>query len=382
MERVESPKKSVDPDGLDEFSVVFTERSLNHMSKTFVRAMRDISDMLKQTYAADSVAIVPGGGTFGMESVARLFATDAKCLVIRNGWFSFRWSQIFDAGSIPSECHVLGANRISDSNTAPFVPAGLDEIREAIHTVQPSVIFAPHVETSSGIVLPDSYLKAIGMAARSAGAIFVLDCVASGAQWVDMKESNVDVLITAPQKGWSSTPCASAVLLSQRAADLAAQRCSTSFACDLNAWLGIMSRYEQGLHGYHATMPTDSLIRFRDAMNETHQVGLEVAKKNQLDLGSAVRKLLVKYGYPSVAAEGFQSPSVVVSYTDSAEVKNGSRFAAAGVQVAGGVPLMCGEGDDFSTFRIGLFGLDKWSDVKGTTERLKKALDHVAAQSN
>jgi len=356
-------KQQIDPGGLDEFSVVFTERSLNHMSERFRAAMREISAMLKETYAADRVAVIPGGGTFGMESVARLFATDENCLVIRNGWFSYRWSQIFDAGSIPAECQTLTAQRREPSATAPFTPASMESIREAIGRLNPTVVFAPHVETSSGMLLPDTYLSELGQLVHEGGGLFVLDSVASGALWVDMKKLGVDVLITAPQKGWSSTPCASLVLLSERAADRAAERHSSSFACDLNAWLSIMKKYEEGQHAYHATMPTDSLIQFRDAMKETIEMGLDEARQRQVELGSSVRKMLTDYGYSSVAAEGYQSPSVVVSYTADAEIKNGSKFASAGVQVAGGVPLMCGEGADFSSFRIGLFGLDKWRNI-------------------
>ena len=378
MNNAEMQKQRIDPDGLDEFSVVFTERSLNHMSQRFRGAMREINAMLKATYAADRVAVVPGGGTFGMESVARLFATDENCLVIRNGWFSYRWSQIFEAGSIPADCRVLSAQRCGSSATAPFAPASLESIREAMRKHGPAIVFAPHVETSSGVLLPDAYLAELGQLVRDGGGLFVLDCVASGALWVDMKKFSVDILITAPQKGWSSTPCASLVLLSERAADRAAALQSSSFACDLNAWLAIMQKYEEGHHAYHATMPTDALIQFRDAMQETIEMGLEAARQRQLELGGAVRHMLSDYGYASVAAEGYQSPSVVVSYTDDAEIKNGSKFASAGMQVAGGVPLMCGEGDEFSTFRIGLFGLDKLRNIQSTCSRLREALDCIA----
>ncbi len=377
MSNAERQNQKIDPDGLDEFSVVFTERSLNHMSQRFRGAMREISAMLKATYAAHRVAVVPGGGTFGMESVARLFATGKRCLVIRNGWFSYRWSQIFEAGSIPADCCVLSAERCGSSVTAPFAPASLDSIREALQKLGPAIVFAPHVETSSGMLLPDAYLAELGQLVHESGGVFVLDCVASGALWVDMKLFGIDVLITAPQKGWSSTPCASLVLLSEKAASRAAELRSTSFACDLNAWLTIMQKYEEGHHAYHATMPTDSLIQFRDSMKETIEMGLEEARQRQLELGGAVRDMLAEYGYPSVAEDGYQSPSVVVSYTDDAEIKSGSKFASAGVQVAGGVPLMCGEGDAFSTFRIGLFGLDKWRNIQGTCSRLKEALDCI-----
>ena len=144
---------NVDPDGLLEFSVVFTDRSLNHMSTDFQSVMCDISKMLTSVYNTNTCAIVPGGGTFAMESVAREFATDKKVMVLRNGWFSFRWSQIFETGDIPSEVVILKAKREGDHTQSAFRPQPIEDVVESIITEKPAVFFAPHVETSSGIIL-------------------------------------------------------------------------------------------------------------------------------------------------------------------------------------------------------------------------------------
>lgn len=367
----------VDPDGLLEYSVVFTDRSLNHMSKAFQEVMRDISASLKQVYKAHSVALVPGGGTYAMEAVARQFAADASVLIVRNGLFSFRWTAIFDTSGVAKDQTVLQARRTKDEAKAPWTPAPLEEIVDSIHKTRPAVVFAPHVETSSGIILPDEYIKAIGQASREVDALFVLDCVASGAVWVDMQDTDVDVLITAPQKGWSSTPSAGMVMLNQRARARADAAKSSSYACDLGAWLRIMDAYENGGHAYHATMPTDSLRTLRDTIREVEAFGLEKATQKQWELGSKVRALLADRGLPSVAAEGFEAPGVVVSYTDDEGIRTGKKFAQQGLQVAAGVPLKCDEPTDFSTFRVGLFGLEKLQNVDRTVEYLKKALDSI-----
>ena len=366
----------VDPDGLLEYSVVFTDRSLNHMSRSFQRVMNDISANLKKVYNADAVVVVPGGGTFAMEAVARQFATDKKCLVIRNGWFSFRWTQIFDIGGIPSASIVLKARPVDDSEQPAFAPAPIDEVVATIHNEKPDLVFAPHVETSAGMILPDDYLRAVGEAVHAVDGMFVLDCVASGTIWVDMKAVGVDVLISAPQKGWSGSPCAGLVMLSALARERIESTTSTSFAADLRKWLDIMAAYENGGHAYHATMPTDALTRFRDTMNETVACGLDEVRDEQQQLGDAVRALLVGRGFKSLAAEGFQAPGVVVSYTRDAEIHNGKKFAEAGLQIAAGVPLRCDEPDDFRTFRLGLFGLDKLHNV----DRTVATLDHVLSQ--
>jgi aspartate aminotransferase-like enzyme len=367
----------VDPDGLLEFSVVFTDRSLNHMSQSFQGVMRDLSATLKKAYGAHSCVVVPGGGTYGMEAVARQFASDKRALVLRNGWFSYRWTQIFEFGDIPAETSVLKARRVHEEDRAPFAPAPIEEVEAHIRDWRPDILFTPHVETASGILLPDDYLRRVATAVHEVGGLFVLDCVASGALWVDMRETGVDVLISAPQKGWTGTPCAGLVMLSERARERIEQTTSSSFAMDLRKWLEIMEAYEAGGHAYHATLPTDGLRRLRDVMAETEAVGLETLRAAQIELGRRVRALLVERDLPSVAAPGFEAPCVVVSYTSNADIV--ARFAQAGAQVAAGVPLMCDEPNDYSAFRIGLFGLDKLNDVDATIAHLEGALDQAIA---
>ena len=369
----------VDPDGLLEYSVVFSDRALNHMSRAFQGVMNDISRTLKHVYRAKSAIVVPGSGTFGMEAVARQFGTGRKCLVIRNGWFSYRWSQIFDMGGIPSETVVLKARRSESGRTAPYAPAPIDEVVAAIREQRPALVCAPHVETASGIILPDAYLRAVADAVHAVGGLFVLDCIASGALWVDMTACGVDVLISAPQKGWSSSACCALVMLSERARAAIDATTSTSFACDLKKWLEIMETYEQGGHAYYATMPTDSLARLRDSMRELDGFGFEAAKAAQQELGARVRRMLVAKGMPSVAAQGFQAPSVVVSYTDDKDIQSGRKLMGLGLQTAAGVPLQCDEPADFLTFRIGLFGLDKLRNVERTVRNLDTAFSQLTA---
>ncbi|MCC6201423.1 MAG: alanine--glyoxylate aminotransferase family protein [Gammaproteobacteria bacterium] len=368
----------VDPDGLLEFSVVFTDRALNHMSQRFQGVMRDISATLKKVYHADAAVIVPGGGTYAMEAVARQFASGGKTLVIRNGWFSFRWTQIFEMGRIPATSSVLKARPIEPGRQAAFAPAPIAEVVAAIRAERPDVVFAPHVETASGMILPDDYLQAVSAAAHEVGALFVLDCVASGTVWVDMTMAGVDVLISAPQKGWSSTPCGGLVMLSRRALERLEATTSTSYACDLRKWWQIMQSYENGGFAYHATMPTDALLTLRDAMREAENAGFDLLCERQRTLGRKVRELLAAHGFKSVAAPGFEAPGVVVSYTDDDGIHTGKRFAALGLQVAAGVPLQCDEGADFKTFRLGLFGIDKLLHVDRTVTHLATALDQLA----
>jgi aspartate aminotransferase-like enzyme len=368
---------NVDPDGLLEYSVVYTDRALNHMSQTFQGVMRDISSTLKTVYSAEAVVVVPGSGTFGMEAVARQFATGKNCLVIRNGFFSFRWSQIFEMGNIPAASTVLKARPQHDGPQAPFAPVPVAEAVATIKAEKPDVVFAPHVETSSGMILPDAYMRAIADAVHSVGGIFVLDCIASGTVWVDMKASGIDVLISAPQKGWSASPCCALVMLSPLALEKMEGTTSTSFACDLGKWLQIMQAYENGGHAYHATMPTDALTGFRDTLLETAAYGFEKVAGDQLELGRRVRELLAAKGIESVAADGFGAPGVVVAYTDDADVQTGKKFAAVGLQIAAGVPLMCDEPEDFRTFRLGLFGLDKLQNIDRTVASLEEAIDRL-----
>ncbi|WP_043701165.1 aminotransferase class V-fold PLP-dependent enzyme [Tepidimonas taiwanensis] len=365
----------IDPDGLLEFSVVYTDRALNHMSKRFQRVMTDIGGILKEVYGAHAVALVPGSGTFGMEAVARQFATDRRVLVLRNGWFSYRWTQIFEMGRIPAEAPVLKARRVHDGPQAPWVPAPLDEVVRTIQTQRPAVVFAPHVETAAGMMLPDDYLRAVADAVHGVDGLFVLDCIASGAMWVDMRDSGVDVLISAPQKGWSGSPACAMVMLSERARQAIDGTTSTSFACDLKKWLQVMETYEQGGHVYHTTMPTDALARLRDVMQETRSHGFGVMRAAQAELGRRVRAAFEARGLVSVAAPGYQAPGVVVSYTDDPDIANGKKFAAVGLQTAAGVPLMCDEPADFRTFRVGLFGLEKLLHIERTVGHLTQALD-------
>ncbi len=372
------PRHDVDPDGLLEYSVVFTDRSLNHMSKRFVGVMQDIIDVLRSTYHAETVAVVPGGGTYAMEAVARQLATGRRCLVVRNGLFSYRWSQIFDSGSIPGEATVCSARPMSEERQAPWIPPPVEEVVDAIERVRPEVVFAAHVETAAGLVLPDDYVAAVAEATHAVSGLFVLDCIASGALWVDMNVLGVDVLLSAPQKGWSGSPCAGYVMLGEEGRARVMATASTSFAVDLQKWLTITEAYTTGLTPYHATMPTDTLAHNAALMLETKAAGLSELREAQVALGTRVRALLAEHGFPSVASEGFAAPSVVVVFTDDPEIRSGAKFKQAGIQVAAGVPLMCGEADDFSTFRVGLFGLDKLTDVDGTVARLEAHLSASA----
>ncbi|MFT4962276.1 MAG: aspartate aminotransferase-like enzyme [Paracoccaceae bacterium] len=368
---------TVDPKGLEEFSVVFTDRSLNHMSAVFGQVMRDISGMLKDVYNADAIALIPGGGTFAMEAVARQFGKDAKVLVVRNGWFSYRWSQILETGGISASATVMKARQTGNANPSPFAPAPIDEVVAAICESRPAMVFAPHVETSSGVILPDDYITAMAAAAHEVGALMVLDCIASGCVWVDMAATGVDVLISAPQKGWSASPSAGLVMMSARAEARLEETNSDSFSIDLKKWRQIMVAFENGGHAYHATMPTDALRAFRDTMLETREYGFEKLRDAQWALGNGVRAMLADKGVTSVAAEGYGAPGVVVSYTTDGDIQNGKKFAALGMQIAAGVPLKCDEPADFQTFRLGLFGLDKLYDVDATLGRLKTVLDQV-----
>ena len=373
----------IDPDGLLEFSVVYTDRALNHMSKKFQGVMTDISAMLKDLYHADAAVFVPGSGSFGMEAVARQFADGQKVLVIRNGFFSFRWSQILEMGKLtaPANITVLKARRTGDGAQAPWAPAPIDEVVATIAREKPAVVFAPHVETASGMMLPDDYMRQVAEATHAAGGLFVLDCIASGAMWVDMKAIGVDVLVSAPQKGWSSSPAGAMVCLSERALKVMEGTTSTSFAADLKKWHQIMQAYENGGHAYHATLPTTALVELRDAMQETRDRGFATVREQQIALGQKVRALLTSRGMPSVAAEGFQAPGVVVSYTTDPDIQSGKAFIAQGLQTAAGVPLMCDEPADFRTFRLGLFGLDKWADVDRSVGQLSKALDAIGVNA-
>ena len=367
----------IDPDGLLEYSVVYSDRAMNHMSQSFQGVMRDISRTLKQVYKAQSAIVVPGSGSFGMEAVARQFATNQQCLVIRNGWFSYRWTQIFEMGAIPSACTVLKARPVEAGRQAAFAPAPIGEVLAAIDADKPAVVFAAHVETASGIMLPDDYLRQVADAVHAVGGLFVLDCIASGAMWVDMEANGVDVLISAPQKGWSGSPCCALVMLSQLAREKIDTTTSTSFACDLRKWLQVMEAYEAGGFAYHATMPTDALAVTRNVMLETAAYGFDKVRAEQQELGTRVRALLTAKGFRSVAAKGFEAPGVVVSYTDDDGIASAKKFIAAGLQIGAGVPLQCDEPADFKSFRVGLFGLDKLHDIERTVATFADALERI-----
>ncbi|CAN6959464.1 Class V aminotransferase [Psychrobacter okhotskensis] len=374
-------RQDIDPNGLLEYSVVYTDRALNHMSKVFQQVMNDLSSELKSVYNADAVAIVPGSGTYGMEAVARQLAKDEDCLIIRNGWFSYRWTQILEKGNIAKSSTVLTADRTEDTEAPkPFTPVDIDVAVAKIKEQKPAIVFAPHVETSAGIILPDDYIKALGEAVHSVGGLLVIDCIASGCVWLDMKALGIDVLISAPQKGWSSTPCAGLVMLSDAAVKKVESTESDSFSLDLKQWLNIMRAYENGGHAYHATMPTDGLRQFRDTINEAKEVGFDKLSEAQWELGNRIRKVLEDKGAESVAAEGFKAPGVVVAYTERDDMHKGSAFAEAGLQIAAGVPLKVGEPENFKTFRLGLFGLDKLTDIDGAVTRFETALDKVLAK--
>ena len=362
---------------LKEFSVVFTDRSLNSMSSSFRQVMQGLHSGLTDVYNAKSCVILPGGGSFAMEAVARQFARNEKVLVVRNGWFSYRWSQIFDQGVKPSHAEIVMARPDTIEADQQFSPAPIDEIIASIHTEKPRIVVSPHVETSAGLLMPDDYLTQIAHAAHAVGALFVLDCVASGALWVDMKQIGVDVLITAPQKGWTSTPCAGVVMLSEAGVERLAQTTSDSFVLDLKKWHQIMTAYLDGGHAYHATMPTDGLAQFYDTFLEIQSFGIEKAKKAQIELGNRLRLIMEQRGFKSLAAEGFKSPSVIVSHTERDDFKNGEAFAKNGVQIAAGVPLECGESSQFKTFRVGLFGLDKLANIEGTIDDFSHVLDKI-----
>jgi len=368
-----------DPDGLLEYSVVYTDRALNHMSAKFQRVMTDISAVLKEVYRARSAVLVPGSGTFGMEAVARQFATGQKVLVIRNGWFSYRWTQIFEQGAIPAQQIVLKARPVAPGRQQPWAPAPIDEVVATIRAEKPAAVFAPHVETAAGMILPDAYLKAVADAVHEHGGLVVLDCIASGAMWVDMLATGVDVLVSAPQKGWSGSPCCAMVMLSEHGRQKIDGTTSTSFAADLKKWLQIMETYEGGGHAYHTTMPTDALARTRDVMLETRAYGFAKLRDEQVAIGQRVRAMFASHGIRSVAAEGFQAPGVVVSYTDDTGLHSAKAFIAEGLQTASGVPLMCDEPADFKTFRVGLFGLEKLHHVDRSVANLEKALVRILA---
>ncbi|QMT33339.1 aminotransferase class V-fold PLP-dependent enzyme [Conchiformibius steedae DSM 2580] len=371
------PRPEIDGDGFLEYSVVYTDRALNHMSQKFRHALASVSDTLKSLYRADHCALVPGSGTSGMEAVARQLARGKKCLIVRNGLFSFRWTQILEQGNLAADTHVCAARRTHDNDHAPFAPAPIDEVCEHIARYQPDLVFAPHVETASGMMLPDSYIRRLAEAAHAVGALLVIDAIASGCMWLNMRDLGIDIIVSAPQKGLSASPCCGIVLLNEHAHTQVQNSQSDSFALDLKKWLAIMQAFENGAHAYHATPPTDALYTLYQTLEEAKSIGFDTLKTRQAQLGAQVRALLAQHGFPSVAAAGFEAPGVVVVYTHRSDLQNGSAFAAQGMQIAAGVPLQCNEGDRFQTFRIGLFGLDKLADTQAAAARLAAVLEKL-----
>lgn len=369
-----------------EYSVIHTDRSLNLMSDPFQRVMRDLNLLLKKTYNADKVAIIPGSGTFGMEAVARQFATDEHVMVIRNGWFSYRWTEIFEMGDIPKSHTVLKAKPVDpslDQEQYQYAPCPVDEVVAKIYEERPATLFCAHVETSTGMILPDDYIRKVSAAMHDIGGIFVLDCIASGTVWADMKDLGADIVISAPQKGWTGPCCAGLVMMSEHAIQKMETTKETSFAMSLKRWSAIMDTYEAGGFGYHTTMPTDALRDFHEISVETLKVGLPELKENQLELGKQARAALDERGLTSVSAPGYQAPGVLVyhSPSDTANPEMMAKFKKHSLQIAMGVPWQLDEPEGMKTFRLGLFGLDKLGDIDGTLSTLTAALDPVLAQT-
>lgn len=360
-----------------EFSVIHTNRSLNLMSDPFQKVMNDLNNLLKKTYNASKVAIIPGSGTFGMEAVARQFATNEHVFVIRNGWFSYRWTEIFDMGRIPASHTVLKAKSICNSNQ--YFPYPIDQVLDQIKKHKPSVVFAPHVETSTGIILPHDYIKCMSNEVHKYGGLLFLDCIASGCVWVNMKELGIDVVISAPQKGWTGPACAGLIMMSEHAVTKMSNTKETSYAMSLKKWSGVMDAYENGRFAYHTTMPTDALRDFHEITVEMMKFGFFNLRVAQQELGNKARKLMNSKGLLSVAAAGFEAPGVLVYYSPTG-VDNPfivDSFKVHGLQIATGVPWKINEPEDLKTFRIGLFGLDKLSNIPETLNLLDNALDKV-----
>ena len=328
--------------------------------------------------------LIPRSGTFGMEAAARSFATDKHVMVLRNGWFSFRWTEIFDhAGpnSIPKSHTVLKAQPQPNNGIGPvqYAPYPIEEVVAKIYEEKPAAFFAPHVETSTGMILPDEYMKKISDAVHDVGGVFVLDCIASGTVWVDMKELGVDVIISAPQKGWTGPACCAMVMMSDLAAKKMAEAKESSFSLSLKKWTTLMESYENGGWAYHTTMPTDGIRDFHEVTVETMKFGIGNLKNSQLALGKSAHAMLESKGLVSVAAPGFQAPGVLVYHSPCASENPImlNKFKEYGLQIAMGVPWRIDEPEVMKTFRVGLFGLDKMGDIEGTVSTLENAVDKV-----
>jgi len=394
---------SVQASELKEYSVIYTDRAKNLMAGSFSQAMTDISTELCSVYNAHKCVMIPGSGTYAMEAVAGQFARHkheadySPCMVIRNGYFSFRWSDIWSFVYPPAcarspELIVLKAQPTNNEpdNKPQFAPPALEDVVAEIKAKKPCVVFAPHIETSAGIVLSDDYVRSLAAATHDAcpDAIFVLDCIASGNRWTDMQALGVDVLITAPQKGWTGPACVGIAMMGERACEIMAKQNAVSpkghsFSCNLAKWAGVADAYAQpGGFMYHTTLPTDSLMVFRDVIMETKEFGYEQCEERMCQLGDGIRNVLESRGFKSVAAPECAAPTVVVSYNrqdeDAAIL---GKLKGEGIQVAGGVPLKIDEPwDGFAappTFRLGLFGLDKLKNVDHTVAVFEGALDKV-----
>lgn len=392
--------KGPDANGRREFSVVYTDRSLNHMSDKFLGAMKDLHRSITTAFNARQLVVVPGSGTYAMEAVARQFVPhDGTAMVLRNGLFGHRWIQILEQGPCVATKPVVVSALKSEAKAADkqggaaagaaaaiplcqFQPAPLNTVLERIAATKPKVVFASHVDTSCGVMLPDDYIRQVADAVHAVGGILVLDCIASGMLCPDTKALNVDVVVSAPQKAWTASPCCGLVLLNEGAEALLQSTNSSSFALDLKKWSGIMQNAVGGVPAYHCTMPTDALAGFRDVVvNELEPIGIKELERRQRELGARTRAMMKSKGFVSVAADGFGAPGVVVVHAPTEDFKSGKVFKEQNVQIAPGVPLFLEEGADYKSFRIGLFGLDKLANVDATVDSLSQIFDAVLQKS-
>jgi aspartate aminotransferase-like enzyme len=373
-----------------EYSVVYTDRVFNLMSPVFQEAMVTVSTELKACYKAAACVLIPGSGTYAMEAVARQFAWKKSVVIVRNGYFSYRWSDIMHVCELPAHETVIQAKPVDATEARPqLAPPSIESVVAAIREHKPALVCAPHVETSTGILLSKDYIRALSAATHEVGGLLCIDGIAAGMVWLDMVELGVDVYVTAPQKGWTGPACVGIAMLSEAGVKAAKHSQSNSFCCNLAQWLVVMDEYENkekkgpGFK-YYTTLPTDAIMQFRDRILETKKIGYETTQKNMEELGRRVRAELAQRGFKSVAADGWGAPGVVVVYShiDGAVAK----FKGAGLQIAGGVNWMLGQDKwahpidpTTATFRLGLFGIDKVQNVTECVTRLTKAVDSIVA---
>mmetsp|Transcript_8370 Transcript_8370/g.23591 ORF Transcript_8370/g.23591 Transcript_8370/m.23591 type:complete len:374 (+) Transcript_8370:197-1318(+) len=365
-----SPKK------LQEFTPIVTTPYTNIVDPSFKACMHGISNQFKKIFNAHSVVILPGSGTFAMEAVARQFATNKRALVVVNGYFGYRWHEILTQGSITSKITLLRGIPTSGEGTTSYRPPLEDTVIETMKRDGTEILLLSHIDTSTGIMLPPSYIKTLAAAAHSQGAFVVLDCIASGCVWADMKEYGLDAIITAPQKAFYAPAATGIVCLSERARSMmGTEEGSTSFSLDLAKWANVMEQYESGNFAYHTTLPTTAIEQFGRSLSELEAFGFPQLEKAQMTLGQLVRTALVKRGYKSVAAPGFEGPTVLVFHcADSTAMVQ--LFKQEGFKIAGGFSFFLGEKEKPKTFRLGLFGLDKLRDVHGTARNLDAVLQN------